>query len=164
MWWSDQPVRVVTMRWPTVILLGASLTLFGCGSDGDEAGGDLSEDQQDVVDELSSAMEESGLDLSLDRSCAEDATRDLSDEDAATIAASEGDTEGVSAEGLAVVDSLLNCVDVSSLIDEMITEAEGYEMFDTQCLRDAYESAEPSQVLQSIDDFEAIDLESCLLE
>lgn len=63
------------MRWPVVILVGTSLTIFGCGSDD---GGAVQAELADLFIALAPAETPGGV----DEDCIRDTTAELSDEDA----------------------------------------------------------------------------------
>ena len=130
----------------SALAVGA-LALAGCG--GDDGGGDLSGPQQQAVDQLLDSTGEAGF--SVERGCVEDLAADLSEEDAQAIVAAgpDGDAD-LSAEGEALSDQLLSCVDRDDLIDTFIEqiEASGQDV-DDDCVRDALEGMDIASMIAS---------------
>lgn len=124
-----------------------TLVLAGCGDD--DGGADLSGAQQQAVDQLMDSAGEAGFSVEL--GCVEGLAADLSEEDAEAIVAAgpDGDAD-LSAEGEALSDQLLSCVDEDDLIDTFIEqiEASGQEV-DDECVRDALDGMDIASMIAS---------------
>jgi hypothetical protein len=108
------------------------------GSDG----GGLTDDQQAAVDQLLQIEEEEGI--AFDRECIEDKAAELSDDDAAAIAAAgpDGDVE-LSEAGQLLTLELYNCIDNDAMVELLIQElgAAGDDV-DEDCVRDALDGVD----------------------
>ena len=108
----------------------AALALAACGGDSK---------QDEVADMMIEEMEAEGAEL--DEDCVRDAAGELSDDDAQKIldAGPDGDPD-VSDEAQAAARKLVSCIDVSSLvgdmIDDMVAEM-GEENVDRDCIEEA---------------------------
>ncbi|MGI9644485.1 MAG: hypothetical protein ACR2O6_04165 [Ilumatobacteraceae bacterium] len=118
----------------------AALVFAACGSDSD---------QDKAAAALIRGAENDGIEV--DEGCVKDVTGELSDEDAKALAdlpdGADIDDATLSAEGDAIVLQLLDCADISSIIDQAIEDlrASGTE-FDEQCVRDALTGVQPSEL------------------
>lgn len=118
------------MRTRLFATIAASVLALGaCGGGG--GGGD----QDEVADMMLAAAEEEGIDL--DDDCVRDVAGQLSDEDAAKIveAGVDGDPD-VSADAEALATDMFDCLDTDALVDQIMSEMEGQEGIDEECLRE----------------------------
>ena len=98
-----------------VVVMSASLTLWGCGSDGGSDGGDGGASQSELADLLVAQ----GVDVGFSEQCVRDKTDELSDEDAQFLIDNfdASDTEDFSSELQNWVDGLIECLDGSGVPD-----------------------------------------------
>ena len=124
------------MRTRIISSLAAATLLFSA------CGGGASGSQGEAVDLLMESA--SGEGIEVDKSCAEDIAKKLSDDDAEKIVAAgdTGDFE-LSPEGDALTTEMLRCVDMDSMIDSMIEQIGDQEGFDKDCLRDVLKDMDP---------------------
>ena len=122
------------MRWPVVILVGTSLTIFGCGSDD---GGAVQAELADLFIALAPAETPGGV----DEDCIRDTTAELSDEDAQFVIDNidNSDVEP-SADLQAWSDRLATC-----LLDD--TDGDSSEVATT--IGESSESSESSEIGES---------------
>lgn len=118
----------------------AALVFTACG------GGDS--DQDKVAGILLAEAKQDGLNA--DEACVKDVASSLSDDDAKKVLQLDEDADideaGLSAEGFSTALGVLNCVDVSSFIDEAIADLKSQDIpFDEQCVRDAFDGVDFSQ-------------------
>lgn len=136
------------MRKFVLMAVAAALVLGACGSDG---GSSLSDDQQEVVDMLNTAMGEEGL--ALDQECAEEVAAKLTDDDASALVAAgvDGDPE-LSAQGEALGMEMFGCLDRDSFIDSLITEIEGSgAQVDADCVRNSLSDFDMDQLADAME-------------
>jgi hypothetical protein len=134
------------MRRFIVLIATGVLVLGACGSD---SSSELSADQEQVVDKVMEASAAEGL--VLDEQCVRDVISQMPSEDAAILANSDPDAAvELSAEGEAIGDDLLTCVDREDLINALVDDlsASGAQV-DRQCVADALEGVEPSELFGS---------------
>ena len=141
-------------------LAAAALVLSACGGGGDGGGGSASGDQAKAADMIVTSMEAEGIDV--DSGCIDKLATQLSDEDAKKIveAGTDGEPE-LSAEGEALGDEIFGCVDMSSLVDQMMETIGDQPGVDKDCLREVLEglTAEQLQSSEMPDSlFECIDI------
>jgi hypothetical protein len=121
--------------------IGLLVLASACNGD-DGSGSGLTDDQQSAVDQLLQIGEEESL--AFDRECVEDKAAELSDDDAALIAASgpDGDVE-LSEEGDALTASLFDCIDNDAMVELMIQQmgASGEDV-DEDCVREALDGVD----------------------
>ncbi|RLE23875.1 MAG: hypothetical protein DRJ50_05505 [Actinobacteria bacterium] len=120
------------------------MALAACGSDS----GGSSSPQDEVAVLFADAMSEQDVEIDVD--CAKEAASDMSDEDAQAIvdAGPEADADFSPAAG-AFAAKAISCVDIDSLIDEMV-EVLGEDLVDGDCLKEALKNVDPA-VLDSGD-------------
>jgi hypothetical protein len=117
----------------------AALVFAACGGDSD---------QDKVATILLAEAQQDGLNA--DEDCVKDVASQLSDEDAKKVLeideSDDIEDAGLSAEGFSTALGVLNCVDVSSFIDDAIADlkAQGLD-FDEQCIRNAFEGVDFSE-------------------
>jgi hypothetical protein len=133
----------------------AAVTLAACGGGGS---------QGEVADLLLDSAEQEGFEL--DRGCVEDVAGKLSDADADKILEAGPDSDPVlSAEGEALSNELLDCVDTDSVIDAMIAPlvAEmGEENVDIDCIKNAardLDLSDPEDPQFALAMFECVDID-----
>lgn len=114
-----------------------ALALTACGSDSN---------QDELANVLLASARAEGIEA--DEDCIKEVASKLSDDDARKVIDSEGDLDTVelSPEGFSTTAGILNCVDVSTFVDEQITllQAQGID-FDEQCLRAAFDDVDFSE-------------------
>lgn len=113
------------------IVAASALAFAACGSDS----GGTSGAQAEAADAAIAAADEAGI--TLDKDCVDDLASQLSDEDAAAIAAAgpDGDAD-LSVEGEAIGTKLLTCADKGEIVDAFIAEMKGSgQEFDEECVR-----------------------------
>lgn len=117
----------------------AGLVLSACG------GGGASGAQGEAVDALVKSASAEGIEV--DKSCVEDVAKKLSDEDADKIVAAgdEGDFE-LSAEGEALTNEMISCVEIDSFVDSIIDEIGDEEGVDKDCLREVLGDLNPEEL------------------
>lgn len=120
-------------------LAAAVLVLSACG------GGGASGDQGKAADLLVSSAKAEGIDV--DKGCVDKVAEKLSDEDAKLIVAAGADGDAdLSPAGEALQSELFSCVDIDSLIDQMMSEIGDEEGVDKECLRGVLESLSADQL------------------
>ena len=130
------------MRRLTAVLACAALALAACGDDDDDDGGGGA--QAEVADEF---LDEAEGEIDLDESCVRETAAQFSDEDAQKILDAEDvDSAELSPEGLATLGQLAGCIDRDALIDQMVEQLP--EGIDTECVRDALEGVDFTQLSQ----------------
>ena len=144
------------MRTKVLSSLAATvLVLSACGG-----GGGASGDQGKAADLLVSSAEAEGIDV--DKGCVEKVADKLSDADAKLIVAAGADGDAdLSAAGEALQTELFDCVDMDSLIDQMMDEIGDDPSVDKDCLRGELEDLSRDQLATGdLPDslFECIDL------
>lgn len=124
----------------TIIGLAAAATLVlsACGGGGGGQQGEVA----DLMLEQAAAE-----DITLDPDCVREVAGKLSDDDAAKIieAGVDGDVE-LSAEGDALGEEMFNCVDMSTIVDQIVEEMGGSEMVDADCLEEVISDLSPEQM------------------
>ena len=126
----------------------AVLVFAACGgSDGDSKASGV---QGEAADAALAAAAEEGFEF--DESCVHDLAKQLSDEDAQIIVDSGGQNSDLSAEGEALSDELLGCIDNDVLVDQFIAglAASGQEV-DEDCVRDKLEDFDLSSISSDAD-------------
>ncbi|MEM8619231.1 MAG: hypothetical protein AAGF73_05880 [Actinomycetota bacterium] len=128
------------------IAAASALVLAACGDDDDSgSSADLSGNQQTAADAAIDAAAQGNVEL--DRSCVEEIAGQLSDDDAAAIAASGGGDAELSEEGATLSIELLNCANADAIADTFI---EGLEEsgtpFDEDCVREGLEAFDVSEI------------------
>ena len=115
-------------------LAAATLLLSACG-------GGASGSQGKAADLLIKSAADENIDI--DKGCAQDLAKKLSDADAEKIvAAGDGDTQ-LSPAGEALTTEMLGCVDIDSLIDSLIEQIGEQPGVDKDCLRDVLKDLDP---------------------
>lgn len=105
-----------------VVMMSASLALWGCGSDGGGNDGSGGEAQSELAD----LLVEQSAGVGLDEQCVRNKTAELSDEDAQFLIdnVDASDTEGFSSELQNWVDDLMECLDNADVTDTTNSEDE----------------------------------------
>jgi hypothetical protein len=126
------------MKRTSAIVAILVLGLAACGSDGD-GGSDLTDDQAAAAASAIDEAEAGGIEL--DEACVDEVAAQLSDEDAAKVAASgPGEDAELSPEGEALSLELLSCADDEALVDLFISQMnESGQAFDEDCARENLE-------------------------
>jgi len=121
--------------------IGLLVLASACNGGGGDSSG-LTDDQQAAVDQLLQIQDEEGL--AFDEACVRDKAAELSDEDAAAIAAAgpDGDVE-LSEEGQLVTLELSTCLDNDAMVDMLVEQigASGEDV-DEDCVREALEGVD----------------------
>jgi len=108
----------------------------------------LTADQQAAVEQLMSQEDAAQV---FDRQCVEEKAAELSDEDAAAIAAAgpDGDPD-LSADGEALTLELFDCFDNDALIDAFVDEMKSSgQSFDEDCVREGMQDFDLAELAQS---------------
>jgi hypothetical protein len=119
----------------------AALALTACG-------GGASGSQGEVADLMLEEADKEGIELEAD--CVKDVAGKLSDDDAEKLleAGVDGDPQ-LSADGEALADDMIGCLDTDALVDSMIAplvEEMGEENVDVDCLKDAFRDIDPANI------------------
>ena len=134
------------MRRFIVLLAAGVLVLGACGS---ESTAQLNADQERVVELVMQSSEESGL--TLDETCVSEVVSRMSDEDAKALAESDlGADVELSAEGEALGEELVTCLDRDEFINALVADlsASGINV-DRDCIADALADVELTELFDS---------------
>lgn len=135
----------------------AALALSACGGSGSSGS------QGEVADLMLAEAEKE--DIELDDDCVRDVAGQLSDDDAEKLleAGVDGDAE-LSADGEALADDIVRCLDTDALVDAMIdplVDEMGEENVDVDCLKDKLKDvdlANPEDASIASAMFECVDI------
>mgnify|MGYP001544826841 FL=1 len=90
--------------------------------------------QSEAADLFVELVEAEGIEV--DRSCVEDVTGALSDDDAAlSVEAGAPGSEAISPEAQAILEQAARCVDVGSYVDSIVGQFESDDTLDADCFR-----------------------------